>query len=85
MLRGLSLRVAHGRIVALLGANGAGKTTAIRAVAGLLPYEKGALTAGAILLDGRRIDRMPAHRRARSRLVAVLEGRRVFYISQNKR
>ena len=78
MLRGLSLRVPRGRIVALLGANGAGKTTVIRAVAGLLSYEKGAVTAGEVRLDGRRIDRMPAHHRARRRLVAVLEGRRVF-------
>ena len=78
MLRGLSLRVPRGRIVALLGANGAGKTTVIRAVSGLLAYEKGTVTAGTILLDGRRIERMPAHHRARRRLVAVLEGRRVF-------
>ncbi|MCY4376751.1 MAG: ABC transporter ATP-binding protein [Spirochaetaceae bacterium] len=78
MLCGLSLRVPRGRIVALLGANGAGKTTAIRAVAGLLPFEQGEVTAGVILLEGRRIDRMRAHHRARLRVVAVLEGRRVF-------
>ena len=57
----------RGRIVALLGANGAGKTTAIRAVAGPLAYENGAVTAGRTLLDGRPIDRMPAYRRARRR------------------
>ena len=78
MLRGLSVRVARGRIVALLGANGAGKTTTIRAIAGLLPYANGALTAGSILLDGRRVDRLPPHQRARRRLAVVLEGRRLF-------
>ena len=78
VLRNLSLRVPKGRIVALLGANGAGKTTAIRAVAGLLPYENGAVTAGSILLDGRRVDGVPPHRRARLGLAAVLEGRRLF-------
>ena len=78
VLRGLSLRVPKGRIVALLGANGAGKTTAIRAIAGLLPYENGAVTAGSIRLDGRRVDGVPPHRRARRRLAAVLEGRRLF-------
>ena len=79
VLRGLSLRVPKGRIVALLGANGAGKTTAIRAIAGLLPYENGAVKAGSILLDGRRVRRgVPPHRRARRRLATVLEGRRLF-------
>ncbi len=78
VLRGLTLRVPTGRIVALLGANGAGKTTTLRAIAGLLPYENGALTAGEILLDGRRVDGVPPHRLARRRLVAVPEGRRLF-------
>ena len=78
VLRGLSLRVPTGRIVALLGANGAGKTTALRAISGLLPYENGALTAGEILLDGRRVDGVAPHRLARRRMVAVLEGRRLF-------
>ena len=79
MLRGLSLRVPPGRIVALLGANGAGKTTAIRAVAGLLPYEKRCGHRG-IDPARRTADRPHAgpSRRARRRLVAVLEGRRVF-------
>ena len=78
VLRGLSLRVPTGRIVALLGANGAGKSTTLRAIAGLLPYERGALTAGEILLDGRRVDGVAPHRLARRGLVAVPEGRRLF-------
>ena len=78
MLRGLSLRVPTGRIVALLGANGAGKTTTLRAIAGLLPHERGRLTAGSIVLGGRRVDGVPPHRLARRRLVAVPEGRRLF-------
>ena len=78
VLRGLSLRVPTGRIVALLGANGAGKTTTLRAIAGLLPFERGRLTAGTIALDGRRVDGVAPHRLARRRLVAVPEGRRLF-------
>ena len=78
VLRGLSLRVPTGRIVALLGANGAGKTTTLRAIAGLLPYERGRLTAGSVVLDGRRVDGAAPHRLARRRLVAVPEGRRLF-------
>ena len=78
VLRGLSLCVPKGRVVALLGANGAGKTTTLRAISGLLPFENGALTAGSILLDGQRVNRLPPHRLARRGLVQVPEGRRIF-------
>ena len=51
-LRGVSLEVPTGAIVALLGANGAGKTTVLRAISGLLPTHRGHITKGSISLDG---------------------------------
>jgi len=56
VLRGLSIEVRDGQIVALLGANGAGKTTVTRAVTGLLDVHEGKITKGSVTLEGRRID-----------------------------
>jgi branched-chain amino acid transport system ATP-binding protein len=78
VLRGLSLAVPAGEIVALLGANGAGKSTALKAIAGLLPTEHGAVTNGTVRLDGDDITRMDAADRVRRGLALVMEGRRVF-------
>jgi branched-chain amino acid transport system ATP-binding protein len=69
----VSLTVKAGEIVALLGGNGSGKSSTLRALAGL----KDAF-AGRILFDSREITREPAHRRARSGLTLVPEGRRLF-------
>ena len=55
VLRGLSIEVRDGQIVALLGANGAGKTTVTRAVTGLLDVHEGKITKGSVPLEGRRI------------------------------
>src|SRR5882724_1762753 len=55
-LRGLSLDVPRGAVVALLGANGAGKSTTLKAISGLLKAEEGEVTRGEIVFDGRRID-----------------------------
>jgi branched-chain amino acid transport system ATP-binding protein len=77
-LRGVSLAVRRGQIVALLGSNGAGKSTTLKAASGLLPAERGALTAGRIVFDGEDLSRFDARRLARSGLVQVLEGRRCF-------
>jgi branched-chain amino acid transport system ATP-binding protein len=77
-LRGVSLAVGKGQIVALLGSNGAGKSTTLKAASGLLPAERGALTAGRIVFDGQDLMRFDARRLARSGLVQVLEGRRCF-------
>ena len=59
VLRGLSLEVNPGEIVTLLGSNGAGKTTALRAICGLRP-----LLAGEIFFDGEPISAVPGHQRA---------------------
>jgi branched-chain amino acid transport system ATP-binding protein len=77
-LRGVSLEVPQGAIVALLGANGAGKTTALRACTGLLPLHRGTVRAGTISLDGKRIDRLGAPDIVRTGIAQVMEGRRVF-------
>ncbi len=56
VLRGLSLEVQQGAIVALLGANGAGKSTTLKAISGLLKTEDGEVTRGEIVFDGERIN-----------------------------
>jgi branched-chain amino acid transport system ATP-binding protein len=78
VLRGLSLSVGEGRIVALLGSNGAGKSTTLKAVAGLLPSEHGEITQGAILYQGRRINKANPAEIVRMGISLVMEGRRVF-------
>jgi branched-chain amino acid transport system ATP-binding protein len=73
VLHGVSLTVAKGQIVALLGANGAGKSTVIKAIMGLVKP-----TAGRILLDGRDLSGQAAHMAARAGIALVPEGRRIF-------
>jgi branched-chain amino acid transport system ATP-binding protein len=78
VLRGLSLAVGQGQIVALLGSNGAGKSTTLKAVAGLLPTEHGEVTEGNIIYEGRPIHRLNAAAIVRLGISLVMEGRRVF-------
>ena len=73
VLHGVSLRVAPGEAVALLGRNGAGKTTAIRSIVGFTPPR-----AGRVLFEGQAIERWPAYRIARRGLALVPQGRRIF-------
>ncbi|HWO06166.1 MAG TPA: ABC transporter ATP-binding protein [Methylomirabilota bacterium] len=73
VLHGVSLRVASGEAVALLGRNGAGKTTAIRSIVGFTPPR-----AGRVVFEGRAIERWPSYRIARSGLALVPQGRRIF-------
>ena len=62
VLHGISLEVGDGKIVALIGANGGGKTTTLKAISGLLRTEEGQITSGDITFDGKRIDRYgPEH------------------------
>jgi branched-chain amino acid transport system ATP-binding protein len=77
-LRGVSLGVGVGEIVALLGANGAGKSTTLKAVAGLLAAERGAVRRGTIALDGLDVTAAPARQLVRAGVVLVPEGRRCF-------
>ena len=78
VLKGLSLQVPRGSIVALLGSNGAGKSTTLKAVSGLLATEDGEVTDGSITFEGERIDRLPPEQVVRRGLFQVMEGRRVF-------
>ena len=78
VLRGLSIEVRDGQIVALLGANGAGKTTVTRAITGLLDVHEGKITKGSVTLEGRRIDGDDPSAIVRSGITQVMEGRRVF-------
>ncbi len=77
VLRGVSLSVSDGKIVCLLGANGAGKSTTLKAISGLLISEEGRVTEGSIEFDGQRIDNRLANQIASLGIIQVLEGRRV--------
>ena len=77
-LRGLSLAVPRGQIVALLGSNGAGKSTTLKAVSGLLALEDGQLESGSILFNGQSTAALAPQQLVRSGLSHVMEGRRVF-------
>ncbi len=78
VLRGLSLEVPEGAIVALLGANGAGKSTTLKAISGLLKTENGEVTRGEILLGGERIDGVDPDKIVRRGIFQVMEGRRII-------
>jgi branched-chain amino acid transport system ATP-binding protein len=78
VLKGVSLSVREGSIVALLGGNGAGKTTALRAVSNLLAGERGIVSRGSIELRGERIESLSPEELVRRGLVQVMEGRRCF-------
>jgi branched-chain amino acid transport system ATP-binding protein len=78
VLRGVSLEVPTGKIVALLGVNGAGKSTALKAISGLLETEEGKVTDGSIYFDGTRIDRMSPEDIVKLGIVQVIEGRKVM-------
>jgi len=78
VLRGVSLRVPEGGIVALLGANGAGKSTTLKAISGLLRTERGEVTKGAIEFQGEAVHRKDPSEVVRRGVVQVMEGRHVF-------
>lgn len=78
VLRGVSLEVGDGKIVALLGANGGGKTTTLKAISGLLRTEEGEVTDGSIDFDGKRIDKYGPGDIAAMGISQVMEGRRVL-------
>jgi branched-chain amino acid transport system ATP-binding protein len=78
VLKGLSLVVPQGQIVALLGSNGAGKSTTLKAISGLLKTEEGEVTDGEILFEGEMINGRDPEEIVRRGIFQVMEGRRVF-------
>ncbi len=78
VLKGVSIMVPERGIVALLGANGAGKSTTLKAVSGLLKHEDGEVTDGSIEFIGERIDKLHAEDIAKRGIFQIIEGRRVF-------
>jgi len=77
VLRGLSLKVPEAHIVALLGANGAGKSTTLKAISGLLKTEEGEITRGDVIFAGERINGIEPDRIVRKGIFQVMEGRRI--------
>jgi branched-chain amino acid transport system ATP-binding protein len=78
VLKGVSLEVQEGRIVALLGANGAGKSTTLKSISNLLRAERGDVTKGSIEFRGERIDRLNPSELVKRGVVQVMEGRHCF-------
>jgi branched-chain amino acid transport system ATP-binding protein len=78
VLKGVSLKVEQGQIVALLGANGAGKSTTLKAISNLLRAERGDVTKGAIEFEGQRIDKLNPSDLVKRGVIQVMEGRHCF-------
>jgi branched-chain amino acid transport system ATP-binding protein len=78
VLRGVFLEVHEGKLVTLLGANGAGKTTALKAISGMLKTEEGEVTDGSIEFEGKRIDGYGPEAIAAMGISQAMEGRRVL-------
>ena len=78
VLRGVSLEVPDGKVIALLGANGAGKSTSLKAISGLLKTELGKVTDGFIEFNEKRIENGDPEEIAKMGIIQVIEGRRVF-------
>ena len=77
-LKGVTMSVREGQCVALLGGNGAGKSTTLKAVSGTLKSEDGAVTGGSITLSGEQIQNMEPSEIVKRGLLHVMEGRRVL-------
>ncbi len=78
VLKGISLQVPQGKIVALLGANGAGKSTTLKAISTLLKNERGDITKGDIHFRGERVDQLSPNELVKRGLSQVMEGRHCF-------
>ncbi len=78
VLKGVSLDVPEGRIVALLGANGAGKSTTLKTVSNLLRSERGDVTKGSVEFRGERVDALSPDELVKRGVVQVMEGRHCF-------
>ncbi|MBI5781666.1 MAG: ABC transporter ATP-binding protein [Rhodocyclales bacterium] len=78
VLKGVSLEVPRGGVVALLGANGAGKSTTLKAISNLLRAERGEVTKGSISFRGERVDALSPNELVRRGVIQVMEGRHCF-------
>ncbi len=78
VLKGMSLRVSEGQIVTILGNNGAGKSTTLKAISGLLKSENGEVTDGSISFQGERVDKVDPEKIVRKGIFQVMEGRQAF-------
>jgi len=78
VLKGVSLEVPKGHIVALLGANGAGKSTTLKAISNLLAAERGEVTKGSIVFDGAQVHALTPNELVRRGCIQVMEGRHCF-------
>ena len=78
VLKGVSMSVPKGGIVALLGANGAGKSTTLKSISNLLRAERGDVTKGSIEFKGARVDQMTPNDLVKRGVVQVMEGRHCF-------
>ena len=78
VLKGVSLEVPKGEIVALLGANGAGKSTTLKAISNLLAAERGAVTKGSIVFGGGEVHALTPSELVRRGCIQVMEGRHCF-------
>jgi branched-chain amino acid transport system ATP-binding protein len=78
VLKGVSLEVRSGGIVALLGANGAGKSTTLKAISNLIKSERGDVTKGSIEFKGERVDGLTPNDLVRRGCIQVMEGRHCF-------
>jgi branched-chain amino acid transport system ATP-binding protein len=78
VLKGVSLTLPRGEIVALLGANGAGKSTTLKAISNLLSAERGEVTKGSIVFDGEQVQARSPNELVRRGCIQVMEGRHCF-------
>ena len=77
-IKGVSVQVPTGAMIALLGSNGAGKSTTLKAISGLLKAERGRISRGEVMFQGTDITEMLAQKRVEMGICHVIEGRRVF-------
>ncbi len=78
VLEGISFTVPKGNVVTLLGANGSGKSTIVKAISGMLRSDNGAIVTGKVVLEGEDVTRRGTHHMVRRGVIHVMEGRFVF-------
>jgi branched-chain amino acid transport system ATP-binding protein len=78
VLKGVSLDVYEGQIASLLGANGAGKSTTLKAISNLVKAERGEVTKGTVEFDGKRVDKLFAPQLVKMGVIQIMEGRHTF-------